>query len=174
MLWYHDPRDPIGIVNDASADSKGLNIRGQLDLNVKSAQEKYSLMKLKAIRGLSFGYRTIKHRWNNGVKSLTEINLFEFSPCTFQMHPDALISSVKSLEEVIEFLENFKPTEENSEAFNSAVKSLNDTLKRLEPPNGTPTSKKSLYAPIIEALGQSKPQLHLLDPIVKALEKSLK
>ena len=172
MLWYHDPRDPIGIVNDVKVDSRGLRIKGQLNLDVTSAREKYSLMKQKAIRGLSFGYRTIKEHWGLRAKSLLEVNLFEFSPVTFQMHPDALITSVKSLDGVIKFLEDFEFTEEikDSKGFDIVVKSLTNILKGVEPSKDTPALKKSLYNPIIEALGESKPQPHLFDSVFEALE----
>ncbi len=180
LLWHHDPRDPIGVVADIKADSKGLKIRGQLNLEVKSAQEKYSLMKQKAIRGLSFGYRTIKDHWGGRVKSLLEINLFEFSPVTFQMHPDAQITSVKewgdgrsfaeSLEGIIEFLNDFKSTEiKSSDALDVAVKSLTNVLKGEEPLKSTP-ALESLYDPIVEALGKgSEPQPHLLNSVFEAL-----
>lgn len=172
LLWYHDPRDPIGIVDDIKTDSKGLKVRGQLDLNVKSAQEKYSLMKLKAIRGLSFGYRTVKDLWDrkSGARSLLEVNLFEVSPCTFQMHPNALITGVKSLAGVIEFLEEYRSTEtKNSGAIDDIVNQLTNILKGVEPSKDTPALGKGLYSPIIEALGSSKPQPHLLDSVFEAL-----
>lgn len=179
MLWYHDPRDPIGIVDDVKVDGKGLRIRGQLNLDVKSAQEKYSLMKQKAIRGLSFGYRTVKDHWDRRVKSLLEINLFEISPVTFPMHPEAFITGVKqwgeeksfpeSLKGMLAFLENFRSTEiKSSKALDVAIKSLTDILKGVEPPQGTP-ALKSLYTPIIEALGKGKPQPHLLESVFEAL-----
>ncbi len=180
VLWYHDPRDPIGIVEDVKVDRRGLKIRGQLNLDVKSASEKYSLMKQKAIRGLSFGYRTVKDRWDGKVRNLLEINLFEISPVTFPMQPTAQITGVKewgggrsfaeSLKGMIEFLNDFRLTEvKGSELYDVAVKSLTNILKGEEPSQGTP-ALKSLYNPIIEALGkESKPQPHLLDSVFEAL-----
>jgi len=94
MLWYHDPRDPIGIV-DVEQDGKGLKIKGQLNLEVQSAKEKYALMKQKAIRGLSFGFKTIVDLWDKQIRYLKEIKLYEISPVTFGAHPEALISNVK-------------------------------------------------------------------------------
>jgi len=94
MLWYHDPRNPIGVI-DVEADEKGLKVRGTLNLEVQMAKEKYALMKQKAIRGLSIGFRTIKDLWDKDIRYLKEIKLYEISPVTFQAHPAALISNVK-------------------------------------------------------------------------------
>lgn len=96
LLWYHDPKNPIGVV-EVEQDAKGLKVRGQLNMDVQSAREKYSLMKQKAIKGLSFGFKTLKDAWNKSIRHLKEIKLYEVSPCTFQAHPKALVSSVKQV-----------------------------------------------------------------------------
>ena len=179
VLWYHDPRDPIGVTTTVKADNVGLRVRGQLNLDVVSAVEKLSLMKQKAIRGLSLGFRTIKDHWDGKARTLLEINLKEISPVTFPMQLTAQITGVKqwggersfseSLEGMIEFLERFKSTEIKSiEAVDIAVKSLTDILKGKEPSQDTPVLK-SLYNPIIEALERGKPQPHLLESVFEAL-----
>lgn len=96
MCWYHDPKIPLGIV-ELKQDDKGLKVLGDFDLNVQAAKEKHSLMKKKAIKGLSFGFKTIKDIWDGSTRILKEVKLFEVSPVTFQAHPDALISSVKQM-----------------------------------------------------------------------------
>ena len=98
MLWYHDPREPLGMA-DLEADKKGLRVDGVFDLNVQLAREKHSLMKKKVIRGLSFGFKTINDYWDKAIRILKEIKLYEISPCTFQAHPDALVTSVKQWDE---------------------------------------------------------------------------
>ena len=94
LLWYHNPQDPIGVA-EVEEDEKGLKIMGQLNLEVQSAKEKYSLMKQKAIRGLSFGFKAIKEKMEGNIRKLKEINLYEISPVTFGAHPEALISNIK-------------------------------------------------------------------------------
>lgn len=98
ILWYHDPRNPLGIV-ELEVDGKGLKVKGEFDLNVQSAREKHSLMKKKAIKGLSFGFNTIKDFWDGTIRRLKEVKLFEVSPVTFYAHPDALVTAVKQWEE---------------------------------------------------------------------------
>lgn len=98
MLWYHDPRNPIGVATLA-IDAKGLKVDGELNLDVQSAREKHSLMKQKAIRGLSFGFKTIKDIWEGSRRFLKELKVYEVSPVTFSAHDSAIISSVKQWDE---------------------------------------------------------------------------
>lgn len=98
ILWYHDPRNPIGIA-ELSVDEKGLKVVGALCLDVQSAREKHALMKKKVIRGLSFGFKTLKDIWDGPKRFLKEIKLYEISPVTFQAHPAALVSAVKQWDE---------------------------------------------------------------------------
>lgn len=94
MLWYHDPRQPIGVAT-LEIDDKGLRVKGELNLEVQAAREKHALMKQKAIRGLSFGFKTVKDLWEGATRFLKEVKLYEISPCTFGAQATALISSVK-------------------------------------------------------------------------------
>jgi len=94
MLWYHDPRQPIGIAT-LEIDDKGLRVKGELNLEVQAAREKHALMKQKAIRGLSFGFKTVKDLWDGATRILKEVKLYEISPCTFGAQLTATISSVK-------------------------------------------------------------------------------
>jgi len=96
LLWYHDPRDVLGIV-EAEEDGKGLKIIGKLNMGVQKAREKYELLKQKAIKGLSIGYDTIKEAWENELRKLKEIKLWEVSLCTFQANPEAVVTGVKAV-----------------------------------------------------------------------------
>lgn len=98
LLWYHDVRNPLGTV-ELEVDDKGLKVKGEFDINVQAAREKHSLMKKKAIKGLSFGFKTIKDLWDGTTRILKELKLFEVSPVTFQAHPDALVTAVKQWDE---------------------------------------------------------------------------
>ena len=94
LSWYHDVKNILGIVH-AKEDMKGLEIKGELNMEVQEAKEKYALMKQRAIRGLSIGFKTIKDKWENGIRHLLEIKLYEVALVTFPAHPQALVSSVK-------------------------------------------------------------------------------
>ena len=102
MTWYHDVRDPIGGVK-VKEDEHGLFVKGKLNLEVQSAREKYHLMKQEepgpVIKGLSFGYDTIKQEVDDTgkkpVRRLKELKLYEVAPVLFAMQPHATITDVK-------------------------------------------------------------------------------
>jgi HK97 family phage prohead protease len=97
MLWSHNTDTPIGIIT-GKEDKTGLAVEGKLNLEVQRAVEIRSLMKQKAIKGLSIGYQTLKEDADReaGTRILKEIKLWEISPCVFQACPNALIEDVKS------------------------------------------------------------------------------
>lgn len=99
LLWSHDISKPIGIIS-GSENKKGLEITGQLNLDVQLAREIRSLMAQGAVTGLSIGYNVVKELIDpeTGVRQLKEVNLWEISPCVFQSCPDAMIDDVKSKE----------------------------------------------------------------------------
>jgi len=94
ITWYHDVRNILGI-SYPEEDAKGLKVKGDLNMEIQSAKEKYALMKQKAIRGLSIGFKTMREKWENGIRRILEIKLYEIALVTFPAHPKALISSVK-------------------------------------------------------------------------------
>ena len=98
LCWFHNIQEPLGIVY-AEESTKGLLVEGYLNLDVKSAKEKYSLMKQGAIKGLSIGFKTVRDEWDGDLRKLREINLFEISPITlnFQACPDAEIEDVRAV-----------------------------------------------------------------------------
>lgn len=114
ILDHHDPTRQIGWNVQAHEDERGLFVRGLLDLNVKMARERHSLMKMAQSiggrTGLSIGFRTIKEepdRKRSGIRRLKEIQLFEYSVVTFPMNPQAGVVSVKTKEQLIgQFLQN--------------------------------------------------------------------
>lgn len=108
ILWYHTPQDPIGAA-EVEEDEKGLKIIGQLNLDVQLAKEKYALMKQKVIRGLSFGFKTVKDKMEGSIRKLIELNLYEISLVTFGAHPDALISAIKQRDKKKSKISIFSP-----------------------------------------------------------------
>ena len=99
LLWSHDISKPIGIIS-GKEDKKGLEITGQLNLDVQLAREIRSLMAQGAVTGLSIGYNAVKELIDSetGIRQLLEVNLWEISPCVFQSCPDTVVDDVKSKE----------------------------------------------------------------------------
>lgn len=94
MLWQHDPAQPIGLWSEAREDARGLWVSGHILTDVPRGREAAALLDGGAIDGLSIGYRTIKaQRSPNGLRLLTEIELWEVSLVTFPMQPEARVLS---------------------------------------------------------------------------------
>jgi len=108
VLDHHDPTRQIGWNLEAKEDHRGLLVRGLLDLNVRVARERQSLMKM-AVKvggrtGLSIGYLTVKEapdRRNPMIRRLKEIQLFEYSIVTFPMNPKAGVTTVKARQDLL-------------------------------------------------------------------------
>lgn len=106
MLWQHDPSQPIGVWDDLAEDSKGLYVKGKLLIGdgtpknpgVARAIEAYSLLKAKALDGLSIGYRVVEaspHPDKQGILSLNKLDLKEVSVVTFAANDRARVDDVK-------------------------------------------------------------------------------
>jgi HK97 family phage prohead protease len=97
LLWQHDQTEPIGGITDAYEDNRGLYIKGQYDLNTDLGQRAYSGAKMGYLPGLSIGYRTVKSAYGpEGVRHITELQLFEGSVVTLPANDSAMIMSVKA------------------------------------------------------------------------------
>ncbi|HDT13432.1 MAG TPA: HK97 family phage prohead protease, partial [Candidatus Aminicenantes bacterium] len=96
VLWSHNIMEPIGIIR-GQEDERGLEIEGQLNLDVQRGREIRSLMKQGAVTGLSIGYQVIKDAPGKepAARELREINLWEISPCVFPACEPARVGEVK-------------------------------------------------------------------------------
>jgi len=92
MLWQHDPAQPIGLWSEAREDARGLWVSGHILTDVPRGREAAALLGAGAIDGLSIGYRTLKsQRTPDGLRVLTEIELWEVSLVTFPMQSEARV-----------------------------------------------------------------------------------
>ena len=107
MLWQHSWEDPIGVWKELKEDDRGLYGVGEINLDVQKGREAYSLMKQRALTGLSIGYKEVKYTDNAEVRLLEEIDLYEISPVTFPANEEARISAVKS-ERFQQFAQNLR------------------------------------------------------------------
>ncbi len=97
FLWQHDPKEPVGILDEVREDAKGLYVRGRLILDVERAREAYQLLGAGALDGLSIGFHTLKSKQRaDGVRLLREVDLWEISLVTFPMNEQARISAFKT------------------------------------------------------------------------------
>lgn len=99
MLWQHDPTEPIGIWDEIREDSRGLYVKGRLLDSVSRAREAAALIEAGAIDGLSIGYKTVRAtRDDQGLRRLSEVDLWEVSLVTFPMLPQARVSAEAATE----------------------------------------------------------------------------
>jgi len=96
VLWNHDTEQPIGKLTEIREDDHGLFVRAQLIMGVEKAKETFDLIKGEAIDCFSFGFRTVKDKFENGVQVITEVMLGEISPVVFEANPASQITGVRS------------------------------------------------------------------------------
>jgi uncharacterized protein len=97
ILNQHDTREPIGL-GKLTDSTEGLKINGQLNLDVRAAQEAYSNLKKRILKGLSIGYTIRLDEYDRQAdrRKLLDIELMEVSLVTFQACPGALVTAVKA------------------------------------------------------------------------------
>lgn len=97
ILWQHDYKEPIGVNEAAVEDSYGLLVTGLIEVETAHGIRAHVMLKMKAIKGLSIGYRVINSTTDkNGVRTITEIQMFEYSVVTFPANDKAQVTAIKS------------------------------------------------------------------------------
>ena len=99
ILWQHDASKPIGVYTSLKEDERGLYVEGQLNMDVQQAREALSLLKQKALSGISIGYNSVRYDTDvkSGVRRLYELKLFEASLVTFPACDSARVTDVKTI-----------------------------------------------------------------------------
>jgi HK97 family phage prohead protease len=102
MLWQHNPSEPIGAWSEMVEDEKGLLIRGKLALDTVRGKEAHALMKMGAINGLSIGFYSKEWQYDRetDVRTLTALDLWEVSICTFPANSKARVTQVKAADDI--------------------------------------------------------------------------
>lgn len=100
ILYFHDPRSPIGISDEVREDRHGLYTKGRLNLDKQLARDVHSDMKMGIVNALSIGFQTVQADYDRKLDArvIKELKLFEYSLLTrgFAMQPDALVTGVKA------------------------------------------------------------------------------
>jgi len=100
LLWFHDPTQPIGSLELVGEDSKGLLVKGVVDVDTQRGHDVYSGMVKGYIDRMSIGYVAKRARWDAARKArlLDEVALREVSMITkeFAANDEALVTALKS------------------------------------------------------------------------------
>lgn len=100
MFWMHDPRAVPGKWLDMREDEKGLYVKGELAAT-PLGDEMHTLLAMKAVGGMSIGYRTLEREWredeeHGAVRVLKAVDLWEVSLVSLAMNPLARVTGAKS------------------------------------------------------------------------------
>lgn len=88
LYWQHRPDQPIGFIEQASEDARGLRVIARIDR--PDSRGAHLLAKGK-VNGLSFGFRTRQARQSQSGRELLEIELFEVSLVTHPLQHGARV-----------------------------------------------------------------------------------
>jgi HK97 family phage prohead protease len=94
-----DDMVPIGKWEEMREDDHGLFMRGRLfDIDTDRAKATYAALKEGELDGLSIGFKTLKSKKDEetGIRTLTEIQLWEVSLVTFPANDPARVTGVKA------------------------------------------------------------------------------
>lgn len=94
VFYNHD--ELVGRSLDIVEDDYGVRVTGQLTLDVQKAKDVYAFIRDKTLDGLSFGFRTIKERFNKGVREILEVRLYEYGPVIFPANEAAIITDYRA------------------------------------------------------------------------------
>ena len=132
LLWQHQSDNPIGHVT-CTETSAGLAVEGSILLSDSMGKKAYDLMKAGVVRGLSIGFSTLQEGFDNGVRLLKEVKLFEISAVTFPMNEGALIASVKGMAALsdAEKVKRLKSVDSHRKAIDRHQRGMREDLKSL-------------------------------------------
>lgn len=91
LYWQHRPDQPIGFIEQASEDARGLRVVARIDRPDSRAAH---LLAEGKVNGLSFGFRTRQARQSETGRELLEIELFEVSLVTHPLQHGARVHFV--------------------------------------------------------------------------------
>ena len=91
LYWQHRPDQPIGVVESAEEDDRGLRIVARIDNPSGRAAD---MLRRRAVSGLSFGYRARQYLRAATGRVLQDVDLFEISLVTHPLQHDARVHFV--------------------------------------------------------------------------------
>ena len=100
MFYQHDSNEIIGgfPIESIKETEYGLQVEGQINLNVQRGKEAYALAKQGVLTDFSIGYTVDDYEINGGVRDLKSLELWEISMVGEPMNELARITSIKSNE----------------------------------------------------------------------------
>ncbi len=100
LCYQHSTYDVVGVISYAKEDDYGLYVEGKF-CQTQLGKDVYTLIKDGAIDQMSIGYVTKECDYENNIRLLKEVMLYEVSFVTFPANERAKITAVKSAPETI-------------------------------------------------------------------------
>ena len=100
LLWQHNMQEPIGAIDVAKEDDRGLFVKGRILKDIQKGAAAIPLIKHRILDSMSIGYRTTMAEPEAGgrVRRLIEVDLWEVSFVTMPMNMHAKITGIKDAE----------------------------------------------------------------------------
>lgn len=97
MLWSHATDRPVGRWEHLAEDSRGLFVRGRVNLRTAAGADAFEHLRAGDLNGLSIGYRVPRggEEMRAGVRVLKAIDLHEISLVTLPADGAARVTAVK-------------------------------------------------------------------------------
>ena len=155
MLWQHDAMQPLGMPTEMYEDSKGLYAKGKIS-RTQLGDDALELMRDGVVDRFSIGFSIPQNKsgyTDEGVRVITEVKLFEFSPVTFPANEAATIDLVKSLHEQLHIAKSKGLQITDSVQLSKMIDELKALLPTKEPSIDTLNEAQPL---VLEALDELK------------------
>lgn len=100
FCYQHNMKQPLGIFTTLKKDSFGLYFEAKMPKLVDLCNEVAEFIKMGALDSMSIGYWVIDREWKDGIRIIKELEIYEISVVTIPMNPNAVITGIKSLEDI--------------------------------------------------------------------------
>lgn len=99
MLWAHGMAHPVGKWEAMSEDSRGLHVRGRVNLKTQAGADAFEHLRAGDVTGLSIGWTEVPggSEYTNGVRLLKAVELREVSLVTVPADSAARVTTVKEI-----------------------------------------------------------------------------
>ncbi len=97
----HDWSVPVGYFTSAKQDEHGLYVEARFHDTTRAQEVRQVVLERLAAGksvGMSIGYRVLADEWTDGVRYLSQVELFEASVVTVPANPAAQVLGAKSIE----------------------------------------------------------------------------
>lgn len=94
FFWMHDPSEPIGIIEEASIDERGLLVKAAVFLDTIRGADAWKFIEGGAVKAFSIGYRVEEEKYDPDLDAfhLTKLALREVSAVTSPANRNAVFA----------------------------------------------------------------------------------